>query len=159
MNDIYTIKEFQKKNRKKHLIFICDHASNFIPKKYNSLGLSKKYIASHIAYDIGAREFCIEITKLLEQSCFLANFSRLLIDPNRDENSSELILSSSAGIKIPGNFEIKCEEKKLRLKKFHQEYHCNLAKFVKEKKKKIQKNFSHINSFVYKKNWKREKRN
>ena len=112
MNDIYTIKEFQKKNRKKHLIFICDHASNFIPKKYNSLGLSKKYIASHIAYDIGAREFCIEITKLLEQSCFLANFSRLLIDPNRDENSSELILSSSAGIKIPGNFEIKCKEKK-----------------------------------------------
>ena len=102
----------------------------------------------------GAREFCIEITKLLEQSCFLANFSRLLIDPNRDENSSELILSSSAGIKIPGNLEIKCEEKKLRLKKFHQEYHCNLAKFVK-KKKKIQKNFSHINSYLYKKNWTR----
>ena len=151
MNDIYTIKEFQRKNRKKHLIFICDHASNFIPKKYNSLGLSKKYIASHIAYDIGAREFCIEITKLLEQSCFLANFSRLLIDPNRDENSSELILSSSAGIKIPGNFEIKCEEKKLRLKKFHQEYHCNLAKFVKEKKKKYKKiSLISIHSFTKK---------
>ena len=42
MNDVYTIKEFQKKNRKKHLIFICDHASNFIPKKYNLLGLKKK---------------------------------------------------------------------------------------------------------------------
>ena len=63
MNDVYTIKEFQKKNRKKHVIFICDHASNFIPKKYNLLGLKKKYMSSHIAYDIGAREFCIEITR------------------------------------------------------------------------------------------------
>ena len=52
-------------------------------------------------------------------------------------------LSSSAGIKIPGNFEIKCEEKKLRLKKFHQEYHCNLAKFVKEKKKNTKKFLSY----------------
>ena len=43
MNDVYTIKEFQKKNRKKHVIFICDHASNFIPKKYNLLGLTKNH--------------------------------------------------------------------------------------------------------------------
>ena len=57
MNDVYTIKEFQKKNRKKHVILYCDHASNFIPKKYNLLGLKKKYMSSHIAYDIGAREF------------------------------------------------------------------------------------------------------
>ena len=48
MNDIYTVKEFQKKNRKKHLIFICDHASNFIPKKYNSAGIKQKiYSISH----------------------------------------------------------------------------------------------------------------
>ena len=81
----------------------------------------------------------------------MANFSRLLIDPNRDENSSELILSSSAGIKIPGNFEIKCEEKKLRLKKFHQKYHCNLAKFVKEKRKKYKKiSLISIHSFTKK---------
>ena len=42
---------------------------------------------------------------------FLANFSRLLIDPNRDEYSNELILSSSAGIKIPGNLKINSKEK------------------------------------------------
>ncbi len=141
MNDVYTIKEFQKKNRKKHVIFICDHASNFIPKKYNLLGLKKKYMSSHIAYDIGAREFCIEITNVLQQSCFLANFSRLLIDPNRDEYSNELILSSSAGIKIPGNLKINSKEKNLRMKRFHQKYHCNLSKFVREKEKIYKKIF------------------
>ena len=115
-------------------------------------------MSSHIAYDIGAREFCIEITNVLQQSCFLANFSRLLIDPNRDEYSNELILSSSAGIKIPGNLKINSKEKNLRLKRFHQEYHCNLSKFVKEKKKYKKIFLVSIHTFT-KKNWRRKKRN
>ena len=30
-----------------------------MPKKYNYLGLKEKHILSHIAYDIGAQDFCI----------------------------------------------------------------------------------------------------
>ncbi len=138
MKDVFTIKEFEKKNRqKKHIIFICDHASNFIPKKYNRLGLKEKDITSHIAYDIAAKEFCIRLTKLLGQSCFLSNFSRLLIDPNRAETSNQLILSSSANIKIPGNVNIGIKEKKSRLRFFHQTYHNNLHEFIKKKKRKL----------------------
>ena len=52
MNDISTIKEFEKKNRKKkHIIFICDHASNYIPKQYDYLGL-KENIPFHILLTI-----------------------------------------------------------------------------------------------------------
>jgi len=137
MNDVFTIKEFEKKNRKKnHVIFICDHASNYIPKKYNLLGLKKSDAFSHIAYDIGAKDFCIELTKHINQSCYLSNFSRLLIDPNRPENSKELILSTSDNIKIPRNEEIGFKERNYRLKTFHQKYHFNLKKFINEKKKK-----------------------
>ena len=70
----------------------------------------------------------------MNQSCFLSNFSRLIIDPNRPENSSELILLSSDNIKIPGNLNIG-EEEKNRVKNFHQKYHKNLEKFIKAKKK------------------------
>ena len=71
-----------------------------MPQNYNYLGLKEKHILSHIAYDIGAQDFCIKLAKFLNQSCFLSNFSRLIIDPNRPENSSELILLSSDNIKI-----------------------------------------------------------
>ena len=49
------------------------------------LGLKEKHILSHIAYDIGAQDFCIKLANILNQSCFLSNFSRLIIDPNRPE--------------------------------------------------------------------------
>ena len=142
MKEIFTIKEFKKKDsKKKHIIFICDHASNFIPKKYNFLGLKTKHITSHIAYDIGAKDFCLKLTKLLNQSCFLANFSRLIIDPNRDKNSSELILTSSANIRIPENENIGTSEKNLRIKQFYEKYHHNLGNFIEEKKKGMKKFF------------------
>ena len=152
MNDVFTIKKFEKKNtKKKHIIFICDHASNYMPQKYNYLGLKKKHILSHIAYDIGAQDFCIKLAKFLNQSCFLSNFSRLIIDPNRPENSSELILSSSDNIKIPGNLNIGKEEKKNRVKNFHQKYHKNLHKFIKARKKKYNEIFLvSIHSFTNK---------
>jgi len=124
MNDIFTIKEFKKKNRKKnHLIFICDHASNFIPSNYKNLGLKEKHLKSHIAFDLGAKRFCEVLSDKLEQTSFYANFSRLLIDPNRPESSNDLILSESAGIQIPGNHNIEKSEKKKRLKIFYKKNH------------------------------------
>ena len=99
--------------------------------------MKEKHKVSHIAYDLGAREFCLNLAKFLGQSSFLANFSRLLIDPNRAENSKELILSSSANIKIPGNLNIGIKEKNQRLETFHRKYHYHLDQFIKKKKKRI----------------------
>lgn len=119
MKDIFTIKEFKKKNRKKnHLIFICDHASNFIPSNYKNLGLKENHLRSHIAYDLGAKKFCEILSGTLEQTSFYANFSRLLIDPNRSELSNDLILSESAGIQIPGNLDVANSEKKKKIGSF-----------------------------------------
>ena len=81
------------------MIFICDHASNFIPSNYKNLGLKDKHLKSHIAYDLGAKKLTLILSEKLEQTSFYANFSRLLIDPNRSELSNDLILSESAGIK------------------------------------------------------------
>ena len=82
MKKVFSANEFDKKCSKRHIIFLCDHASNHIPKSYKSLGLSKKVLNSHISWDIGAKDLCIKLSKELGQSYFHANFSRLLIDPN-----------------------------------------------------------------------------
>ena len=50
MKKVFSANEFDKKCSKRHIIFLCDHASNHIPKSNKSLGLSKKVLNSHIFY-------------------------------------------------------------------------------------------------------------
>ena len=111
MKKVFISREFDKKRNQKHIIFLCDHASNFIPKSYNSLGLPSKVLNSHISWDIGAKDLCEKVSKALGQSYFYANFSRLLIDPNRHLVSSDLIVTNSWGQAIPGNTDISLEKK------------------------------------------------
>ena len=51
-------------------LVICDHASNNIPLEYKNLGISKKNLESHRAFDLGASEVAIELSNLL--SCSLS---------------------------------------------------------------------------------------
>ncbi len=139
MKTVFFSKEFLNKNIKDHIIFICDHATNFIPSNYNNLGISDENLKSHIAYDIGAKEVTEHLAKKLGQSYFLSNFSRLLIDPNRNINDIDLIKSNSFGIDIPGNFNIKINERKKRIDCFYNSYHKNLTNFIKDKLKKFSK--------------------
>ena len=141
MKKIFTAKEFDKKSDKKHIIFLCDHASNYMPKSYKKLGLSTKVLNSHISWDIGARELCVKLSKALGQSYFHSNFSRLLIDPNRHLSSSDLIVSSSWGKPVPGNIGISHEKRKKRIMGFYRCYHEHLEKFIKKKKAQHKKIF------------------
>ena len=134
MKKVFISREFDKKRNQKHIIFLCDHASNFIPKSYKNLGLSSKVLNSHISWDIGAKDLCEKVSKVLGQSYFYANFSRLLIDPNRHLFSSDLIVTNSWGQTIPGNIDISFEKKKKRIENYYKCYHQNLEKFYKEKK-------------------------
>ena len=98
MEPVFFAKEFENKNLINHIVFICDHASNYIPQKYRKLGMSHRDLESHIAFDIGAKNLTINLAKKLKQSYFLSNFSRLLIDPNRKEIDRELIIVRSFGV-------------------------------------------------------------
>ncbi len=139
MKKIFTANEFDKKGSQKHIIFLCDHASNWIPASYKNLGLSVKALNSHISWDIGAKDLCVKLTKELGQSYFHANFSRLLIDPNRHLLSSDLIVSNSWGKCIPGNTNISFEKRQKRIEGFYKCYHENLEKFIKKKKAQYKK--------------------
>ena len=119
--------------------FICDHASNFIPKKFKNLGLSQKQISSHIAWDIGARDLTLSLSRSTNSCCVIANFSRLLIDLNRDHKDSDIIIRQSSEGKILGNHNLRKNQLSERLH-FHQNYHLNLSKLIRKKlneKKKI----------------------
>ena len=117
----------------KQILFICDHSSNFIPTKYKKLGLKKEVIYSHIAWDIGAKELTLKLSKNMNACCFFSNFSRLLIDPNRKIDDDDLIIRDSFGQFIPGNEKLSKLERENRINFFYNKYHNNLERIIKEK--------------------------
>lgn len=105
------------------LILTCEHASAEIPADYNNLGLPDSALQTHIARDLGCRELTIALARELNCTAFLGNWSRLLIDLNRREDETELIVSVSDGTNIPGNQNLTVTEKEFRLHNYYRPYH------------------------------------
>ena len=115
-------------------LVICDHASNNIPLEYDNLGISKKDLESHRAFDLGASEVAIELSSLLSCSLVMANFSRLLIDPNRGKDDPTLIPKLAEGKIIKGNINISMSkddiERSKRILRFYLPYHRQINEFI-----------------------------
>ena len=124
-----------KRNCKDYLI-ICDHSSNEIPKSYKNLGVSNKDLESHIAYDLGASDLASNLSESLNCSLIMANFSRLLIDPNRGIDDPTLIPKISEGKIIKGNLKIspssKDIERNKRINLFYLPYHEKINEFIND---------------------------
>lgn len=109
-----------------NLILLCEHASNHIPAPYDNLGLDEAQLTSHIAWDIGMGEITRRLSALLDAPALLATFSRLLIDPNREEDHPTLIPTDG----IPGNKGLSETEKKRRLEEYYFPFHQNAHELV-----------------------------
>ena len=61
----------------------CDHATNRVPPEIagGDLGIPPAEMARHIAWDIGAAGLARALGRHLGAPVILANFSRLVIDP------------------------------------------------------------------------------
>ncbi|WP_428605989.1 N-formylglutamate amidohydrolase [Sedimenticola sp.] len=85
------------------LLFLCDHASNRIPKKLAHLGLELSVFGKHVAYDIGCEKLTRLLSSRFDASALLAHYSRLVIDLNRHPGDGSSIPEVSDNIEIPGN--------------------------------------------------------
>ena len=115
-------------------LVICDHSSNKIPLEYKNLGISKKDLESHRAFDLGACSVATELSQLLNCNLVMANFSRLLIDPNRGEDDPTLIPKLSEGKVIKGNMNVSMSksdiERNDRILQFYLPYHEQINSFI-----------------------------
>ena len=116
------------------LLIVADHASNYIPKKYNNLGLEQKDVVTHKAYDPGVKELAINLSNKLNSQLVLGEYSRLLIDCNRDEDDPTLISAISDRKLIMGNKKITKQEKNYRINKMYRPYHEKIKKKIIENK-------------------------
>ena len=113
--------------RDRGLLFVADHAKRDLPEEYGDLGLPAEEFQRHIAYDIGVETVTRRLAALNGAPAVLANFSRLLIDPNRGEDDPTLIRQLYDGTIVPANYPLSAEERERRLERFYRPYHDAVA--------------------------------
>ena len=85
------------------VVFLCDHASNRVPRALDNLGLPPEELGRHIAWDIGAAALTRRLATRFDAPAVLAGCSRLVIDCNRRLDDGQSILAVSDDTAIPGN--------------------------------------------------------
>lgn len=105
------------------LVLVCDHASNRLPTRLGDLGLAEEHLASHIGWDPGAALLTRSLCARLDTVGLLSNYSRLVIDCNRNPAAADSIPASSHGLLIPGNARLHENELQLRRRELFTPYH------------------------------------
>ncbi len=113
-------------------LITCDHATNTVPDAVHGgdLGLSADDMGRHIAYDIGAAGLASALATHLDAPAIFADFSRLVIDPNRGEDDPTILMKLYDGTIIPGNRYADEAERERRLDLCYRPYHNALAQMA-----------------------------
>jgi predicted N-formylglutamate amidohydrolase len=113
-------------------LIVCDHASNRVPKRLDTLGLSPKDLHSHIAYDIGAACVAARLSERLRAPLILSNYSRLVIDCNRYPNDPESVVKVSDHRTVQGNMVVTADEASQRRSSIFAPYHLAIDNALRE---------------------------
>jgi predicted N-formylglutamate amidohydrolase len=87
-------------------------------------------MARHIAYDPGAAGVAHALGEALGAPVISANFSRLVIDPNRGEDDPTLFMRLYDGTIIPGNRHADAAEIEYRKELCYRPYHAALGELA-----------------------------
>ena len=94
------------KSGKGRIVFVCEHASNYIPESFHRLGLSETQLQSHIAWDPGALSVAQSLAEIFDAPLVYSGISRLMYDCNRPPGEPSSIALKSEMDDIPGNFNL-----------------------------------------------------
>ena len=119
-------------NSQTEIILTCEHASGKIPEGYDNLGLTKKDLNRHIAFDKGCAELTETLAKQLDCFAVLGGYSRLFIDLNRGEHEEALIVSESDKTVIDGNLNLDNEERNNRITKYYRPYYQQINQQIEK---------------------------
>lgn len=111
-------------------VLVCDHASNRVPRRLGTLGLTPEQLADHIGWDRGAAEVARQLSAHLDAPLVLSGYSRLVIDCNRQLAHAGSIAQESSGVSIPGNLDLSAAERENRVVSLFQPYHQAIARVL-----------------------------
>jgi predicted N-formylglutamate amidohydrolase len=109
--------------RRSEFLLTVDHASARIPKLLERLGLPASELQRHIAWDIGALAVARQVAAALDAPLIAQNYSRLVIDCNRDPAVPSSIPAISETVPIPGNAGLTSAQVDARRREIFWPYH------------------------------------
>ena len=107
----------------KPVLLVCDHASRRFPKSLGTMGIDPVARRCHLAIDIGAGALTESIAENIGVTAVLCQYSRLIIDCNRQLMDPGAFLEFGDGVVIKGNRNLHAHEKKLREQEIYWPYH------------------------------------
>jgi len=105
------------------ILLICDHASHRFPASLGDMGLDPFAMRCHLAIDIGAGDLTERLAERLGVTSVLANYSRLVVDCNRELLDPSCFLQYGDGILVPGNRNLSQAQKDARAEEIYWPYH------------------------------------
>jgi predicted N-formylglutamate amidohydrolase len=116
------------------ILLICDHASCRFPKSLGDMGLDPFARRCHLAVDIGAGALTESLANSLGVSTVMAQYSRLVVDCNRELMDPGAFLEYGDGILVPGNRNLSQKKKDMRAGSIYWPYHEAIDEQIKRLK-------------------------
>ena len=111
-------------------VFTCDHASNWLPANYGTLGLAESELSLHIAWDPGALPVARRLALALDAPLVETRISRLVLDCNRALDAPDLIPAVSETTVIPGNGDISAADRQARIELCWHPFHDGVDRVI-----------------------------
>lgn len=117
------------------ILLICDHASCLFPKSLGDMGLDPFARRCHLALDIGAGALTESLAESLGVTAIVHNYSRLVVDCNRQLMDPGAFLEYGDGILVPGNRNLHRADKEWRSDALYWPYHRAIDEQVQRLRK------------------------
>lgn len=114
-------------------VLTCDHASNFLPAEFGTLGLAEAELARHIAWDPGALPVARRMAEILDATLIETCISRLVVDCNRPLDAPDLIADLSETTAIPGNAALSPQQRAARVARCWRPFHDTIDAVVEDR--------------------------
>ena len=105
------------------ILLVCDHASCRFPQALGDMGLDPFARRCHLAIDVGAGKLTESLAKSLGVTAVIAQYSRLVVDCNRELMDPGAFLEYGDGIVVPGNRNLTQADKDGRANAIYWPYH------------------------------------
>jgi len=122
-----------RSNGRSAFVITVDHASARIPRRLAGLGLSAGELERHIAWDIGALAVAERVASALDAALLACNYSRLVIDCNRDPRVATSIPAVSELTAIPGNSALSDAQRAARRAEIFDPYHARVSALLDQR--------------------------
>ncbi|HNP63116.1 MAG TPA: N-formylglutamate amidohydrolase [Woeseiaceae bacterium] len=113
------------------ILLVCDHASCRFPESLGDMGLDPFARRCHLAVDIGAGPLTERLASTLGVTTVVQQYSRLVVDCNRELMDPGAFLQFGDGVLIPGNRSLSQADKDLRADAIYWPYHKAIDQQVK----------------------------